>query len=108
MWKPEMSDEERVRKRDYFEYSKWREEVFIRDNYTCSICGVRSGNGKAVVLNAHHISSFHADEDNRTNIKNGTTLCAHCHKLFHDKYGYRNNTEEQFLEFSENFNKEKG
>lgn len=29
----------------------------------------------------------------------GVTLCEDCHKTFHKKYGYKNNTSQQFKEF---------
>jgi len=64
-------------------YSKkmdeWRKAVFERDNYTCQICGARSGNGKKVVLNADHIKSFAKYSELRFDINNGRTLCLECH-----------------------------
>ena len=33
------------------------------------------------------------------NIKNGIAFCRPCHKMFHIKYGFRNNNREQLLEF---------
>lgn len=87
------------------EYINWRREVFKRDNYTCQDCGAKSGNGKAVYLEAHHIKRFHVIlqeflleytqfspiEDKETLIRlaisykpfwdllNGKTLCRDCH-----------------------------
>lgn len=75
-------------------YAMWRTEVFVRDDYTCIWCGARSGNGKAIELNADHIKSFAIilKEYNITNvaeaesckelwdINNGRTLCRTCHQ----------------------------
>src|SRR3990167_306061 len=44
--------------RSSFEYKLWRKAIFERDNYTCIWCGTKSGNGKAVILNADHIKPF--------------------------------------------------
>lgn len=60
-------------------YLKWREAVFIRDGYTCQHCGDRCGNGKNVVLNAHHIKSFAHHPQLRLEVSNGLTLCKPCH-----------------------------
>ena len=61
-------------------YRKWRDSVFARDNFTCQDCGVRSGNGRAIVLNADHIKPFSLFPEYRFNLSNGRTLCRDCHK----------------------------
>ena len=75
-------------------YHDWRIAVFERDNFTCQECGVKSGNGKAVVLNADHIKpvALILLENNITTleeimncmdlwlVENGRTLCIDCHK----------------------------
>lgn len=58
------------------EFSKWREAVFERDNFTCRLCG-KSGN----TLHPHHIKSFARYPELRFEVSNGITLCAEpCHK----------------------------
>jgi hypothetical protein len=64
-------------------YTKWRNDVFARDNFQCQDCGVRSGNGKRIILNAHHIRLFSEDEDKKFAVDNGITLCKPCHTLRH-------------------------
>ena len=94
-YNPNLTDEERIANRDYMEYAEWRNKVFERDNYTCQRCGQRQGD-----INAHHLNSFHWDKEHRTDINNGITLCTSCHKLFHKEYGSRNNTKEQYNEWT--------
>ena len=62
------------------EYKFWRISVFQRDNYTCQECGVRSGNGQKVILNADHIKPFSLFHDLRFELTNGRTLCEPCHR----------------------------
>lgn len=50
-------------------------------------------------LQAHHLDGYHWCVDRRYEINNGVTLCKECHYLFHNKYGNKNNTIEQFNEF---------
>ena len=68
-------------KHDRGEYKNWRKAVYERDNYTCQECGLHSGNGKTVILNAHHIKSWSDYPELRFDINNGITLCRSCHKL---------------------------
>ena len=73
----------------------WRKQIFERDSYTCTECGVRNqkGSGKSVRLEAHHLKPFWLIiKENRINnfqksqtceelwdIDNGITLCRPCH-----------------------------
>ena len=99
MWNPDLSDEERERQRyharRYPGYQSFRKAVYERDNYTCVHCGDDTG-GNLVV---HHLNGFHWDEDSRTEVDNGATLCNECHKEFHSTYGNRHNNLFQFAQF---------
>lgn len=69
---------ERFRKK--WEYKFWRKSVFERDNYTCQLCGIRSGIGISVFLEADHIKPFAYFPELRLDINNGRTLCRDCHR----------------------------
>ena len=83
-----------VKIRNSLKYKLWRQQIFIRDNFTCQKCGI-----KGCYLEAHHKKSFHKlIEDVKKylpllnlyegamiytplwNIENGITLCQKCHK----------------------------
>ncbi len=75
------NSEELSRLRNSIEYLLWRESVYIRDNYTCVICGKKGG-----ILNAHHIAPFSQFPELRFAINNGITVCkTPCHKILHKK-----------------------
>jgi len=96
-WKDGISSKnERIRKG--MEFRLWREAVFARDNYTCQRCGQ-----KGWKLHPHHIFNFSTYLDLRFAIDNGITFCEDCHKEFHKKYGWENNTKEQLEEFLINY-----
>ena len=99
MYNPNLTDEEREKGRFDIQNKKWRKQVYERDNYICQCCGKKGGN-----LNAHHLNGYNWDKLNRYNIDNGVTLCKECHKDFHDKYGFGDNTKEQFIEYIKNKN----
>lgn len=89
-----LTDSERLSRRDVLEVIKWREEVYKRDDYTCQVCNERS-----TLLNAHHLNSWDTHESERFDTDNGITLCEKCHIEFHKLYGYGNNTRKQFSKY---------
>ena len=82
------------------EYRAWVKAVFERDDYTCQISGERGGQ-----LAAHHLYSFgyyngqFDTPDLRLVVSNGITLSREVHKAFHDQWGRKLNTLEQFQRF---------
>jgi len=78
-------------------YKQWRLAVYSKDHYSCQKCNKKGG-----TLNAHHIENFSSNTLQRFNINNGIALCEGCHKKFHKKYGIKNNTLEQVLEYLKN------
>jgi len=90
--------------RNLDESKQWRSDVFKRDNWICQTCGLHSGEGKAIYLEAHHIKPFiilyeeflkeynQFSEDKDILVKlatkwkpfweaEGITLCKDCHNL---------------------------
>lgn len=61
--------------------TKWRNDVFARDDWTCQKCGQRGGD-----LNAHHIKPFAEFKKLRFDLDNGITLCRSCHKETHNTF----------------------
>lgn len=77
------------RERTKFTLSKaWasaRSACFERDIYTCQHCGARSrkGQGRTVILNAHHIVPYRTAPHLRLELSNLVTLCDVCHVEVH-------------------------
>lgn len=100
-YNPELSDEDRIKRRGTKENARWRKQIFEKNNYTCVKCNNRSSKGNPVYLHAHHLNGYHWCEEGRFDIENGATLCEDCHNDFHGIYGKGFNTKEQFEEFME-------
>lgn len=101
-WNPNLSEDDRRKRRASFELYFWRKNVYIRDNFTCRVTGVKQSGG----LCAHHLESWHANKNLRFELTNGITILKSIHVDFHSKYGYKNNTKEQFDEFVKNLTEE--
>lgn len=93
-WNPNKTREQRQKDRKILENTQWVKSVLERGDYTCKCCGKRGGD-----IVAHHLDGYNWCIDKRFNVNNGVVLCDKCHKLFHRKYGYGNNTKEQFNTF---------
>ena len=92
---------EAISARMNMEYKNWRKAVYERDNYVCQICLDKTHDR----LQAHHIFSFARNPKIRYELKNGITLCDHCHDnhfkgSFHQTYGTLDNTPEQLQEYA--------
>ena len=97
-WNHSITDEERKlskERRHQTGYQIWRKTVYERDNYTCQITGQHGGK-----ICAHHLESWSSNKELRMELSNGITISESLHKLFHTKYGIKNNTKEQFDEFT--------
>jgi len=95
-WNSELTPEFRKQGRTVNpDYYIWRNKVFARDKYTCQKCGDNKGGN----LVAHHKNSFATIPELRVSLDNGITFCEICHKKFHKKFGYFNNTKIQIGSF---------
>ena len=88
---------ENIKIRMSLEYKLWRKAVFLRDNFTCQKHKIRGGK-----LVAHHINNFSDFMELRLALDNGITLSEKAHREFHKKYGKKNNTRDQLIEFLNN------
>lgn len=82
LFKPELTDAQRLSVRNVPELRKWRKAVFERDNYTCDICHQIGGR-----LNAHHLDCWAEYPDKRYDADNGITLCDDHHRKVHNSVG---------------------
>lgn len=95
-WDSNKTDKERIINRHYFEYNEFIKKVMARDNYTCVITGKTSNETE---LEVHHLNSYDWYIEGRCDETNGITITKELHKEFHLRYGYGNNTKEQFEEW---------
>lgn len=99
MWNHNLTDEERyaqnISLRATKDKKKFVKKVLLRDNYKCLKCGNNTRD-----LQVHHLDGWHWCKERRYDVSNGATLCTKCHQNFHMMYGNKNNTKEQFFEWS--------
>lgn len=91
-----LTDEDRVKKRDYRAIKDWSLRIKERDRFTCVVCLDNKGGN----LVSKHLYSYSDNPELRHEDSNGVTLCTTCHKEFHGEFGYGNNTKDEFNEFA--------
>lgn len=57
-------------------YKQWRTAVYLRDSYTCRVCGKKGG-----YIEAHHIKPKSKFPSLAFIVDNGITLCKVCHNF---------------------------
>lgn len=77
-WKGGIKSANRIIK-DSEEYKNWRQQVFVRDNWTCQRCNKRSKKNQYIIIHAHHKKPFSVFPELRFEVDNGETLCKKCH-----------------------------
>lgn len=93
-YNPDRTDADRQALRQFDGYKAWRRAVFERDDFNCIACGRHGGR-----LHVHHVFNYADYPTLRTDMNNGVTMCADCHRSFHRAYGKRHNTLTQLIEF---------
>lgn len=93
---PNLTDEDRLRMRNYPEYTSWRNKVLQLSGNECLVC---FKNNKEAELHVHHILNFSTHRELRTEVSNGAVLCKECHEDFHRTYGKELNNKSQLEEF---------
>ena len=91
-WDSTISDKDRVYKRGY-KFIVWSKAIKDVANYKCDICN------DGGYLESHHLESYAVKKELRYDLDNGVCLCRECHYNFHQDYGYKNSTKEQYLNF---------
>jgi hypothetical protein len=93
-WNPVLTNEDRLLKRKFPGYEKWRKKVYKKNNHICQKCLHEEKR-----LHAHHIEGYSENKELRLAESNGVTFCEKCHIKFHKKYGKKNNNRQQLNEF---------
>lgn len=95
LYKPELSEKDRIDRRGIPKYRIWSQNIQKLFNYTCQVCTDKTGGN----LVAHHLEGYHWCKELRSDLNNGICLCDTCHIKFHKQYGTVYNTTEQFIKF---------
>jgi hypothetical protein len=91
-YKHNLTEVDRTKRRNIFGYKDWAKGVKEKGGFRCAVSGT---------LVSHHLESYHAHPELRLVVDNGVCLCESCHKGFHRRFGFFNNTTEQFCQYKE-------
>lgn len=73
---------------------RWANKVKSLADFVCDYCG----DDESLKV-SHHLNGVDNHREEMYDVKNGACLCEDCHNVFHKRYGYGNNTKEQYLDF---------
>ena len=98
-WNPNLTDEERISKRQTPEYNLWSKQIKQKFKFICQKCHKKGG-----ILHSHHIYNWSKYKKLRFNLDNVICICKKCHSIkykqsFHKVYGQKNNDLFQIEEF---------
>lgn len=79
--------------------SSFRRKIFGSRERKCVCCGKEIRE-----MQLHHLNARNKFPEQTFDEDNVVIICKDCHKKFHDKYGYGDNTKEQFEEFLKELN----
>lgn len=91
-WNPNLTNEDREKRRKDRKYKDWCKNILAKFNYTCQLSGAKGGK-----LSAHHLDGWNKFKEKRYDIDNGICLTKRWHFEFHRDFKYGNNTKEQFF-----------
>lgn len=106
--------------RNSIEMKEWRNNIFIRNDYRCTKCGARNGEGKRIILEADHIiplSILLIKNEIKSieqaylckeiwDLDNGRTLCQQCHNLEPTTRANNITMKKMYMHNSDNFDRE--
>ena len=100
-YNPNLSEEDRIYKRNYPEYVNMVKSVLARDNYTCQCCGKKSD----ADMEVHHLYGYASYPEYRLDQTQALSLCDNCHISFHNwycnKHGIKNKGKCTRLDYEE-------
>ena len=107
MAKPLTVDEIKIRCEqiglEYIEHyrDKDKQQTRVKVRFQCGEC--LDIQASSIAKHARKNERYSSCKQRRRDLTNGVCLCEHCHKDFHNHYGYGDNTEEQYLEYKFNY-----
>lgn len=85
--------------RETHDYRLWSASVRQEWNNECAITGIKSTSKGDGLLVVHHLIGASHTKSLALTLENGILIHNKLHTEFHLRYGYRNNTVDQFLDF---------
>lgn len=79
----------------------WKKTVLANDHFKCFLSNEKTSKKDPLVC--HHLEGWNRNKALRFDVRNGICLKKSIHRVFHETYGFGNNTRRQFEKFSKDF-----